>query len=143
MELYGLTIEDKKTDNVTVRKKELAWVELCTMFNGSAGVKYKRDVASLKACWKNLKAKAKKDASAERRETFLTGGGPPPGTMDPLSQKIIDMMPQQIKPLANVYDDDALADLADQHNLLELVPVELVPVELDLTTDSSSTSERE
>ena len=53
--------------------------------------------------------------------------------MDHLSQKIIEMMPQQIKPSANVYDDDALADLADQHKLLEL----------DLTIGSSYTSERE
>ena len=109
---------------------------MCSSFNGSAGVKDKHDVQSLKACWKNLKAKAKKDAAAVRRETFLTGGGPPPEKMDPLSLKIIEMMPQQIKPLENIYDDDALAD----QTLLELVPV----VDLDLPTRSTSpTSERE
>ena len=78
MEQYGNAIEDKRTDNVSVRKKELAWDEICTYFNGSGGIKDKRDVPSLKACWKNLKSKAKKDAGHERRETFLTGGDPHP-----------------------------------------------------------------
>ena len=37
---------------------------------------------------------------------FKTGGGPPPMITDPLSKKIINMIPQQISPLPNPYDDD-------------------------------------
>uniref|UniRef100_A0A673MUS6 Myb/SANT-like DNA-binding domain-containing protein n=1 Tax=Sinocyclocheilus rhinocerous TaxID=307959 RepID=A0A673MUS6_9TELE len=88
MEQYGTIIEDKKTDNMTIKKKEDAWVQLTADFNASVGIKDKRDVNSLKACWKNLKAKAKKDAAQERRDTFLTGGGPPTGEIDSLSQKL-------------------------------------------------------
>ena len=67
-------------------------------FNGSTGIKEVRDKSQLKACWKNLKAKAKKDAAEERRGMFKTGGGPPPMITDPLSKKIINMIPQQISP---------------------------------------------
>ncbi len=61
MEQYGTIIEDKKTDNMTIKKKEDAWVQLTADFNASVGIKDKRDINNLKACWKNLKAKAKKD----------------------------------------------------------------------------------
>ena len=69
-----------------------------------------RDKSQLKACWKNLKAKAKKDAAEERRGMFKTGGGPPPMITDPLSKKIINMIPQQISPLPNPYDDDGAVE---------------------------------
>jgi hypothetical protein len=69
-----------------------------------------RDKSQLKACWKNLKAKAKKDAAEERRGMFKTGGGPPPMITDPLSKKIIHMIPQQISPLPNPYDDDGAVE---------------------------------
>lgn len=52
MEQYGTTIEDKRTDNSTVKKKEEAWTQLNAEFNASAGIKDKRDVNNLKACWK-------------------------------------------------------------------------------------------
>uniref|UniRef100_A0A671KW74 Myb/SANT-like DNA-binding domain-containing protein n=1 Tax=Sinocyclocheilus anshuiensis TaxID=1608454 RepID=A0A671KW74_9TELE len=84
MEQYGTINEDKNTDNMTIKKKEDAWVQLTADFNASVGIKDKRDVNSLKACWKNLKAKAKKDTAQERRDTFLTGGGPPTGEIDSL-----------------------------------------------------------
>ena len=64
----------------------------------------------MKACWKNLKARAKKDAAEERRSQFQTGGGPTTNT-DPLSkEKIIVMIPQQMSPLSNPYDDDGALD---------------------------------
>ena len=39
-----------------------------------------------------------------------TGGGPPPMITDPLSKKIINMIPQQISPLPNPYDDDGAVE---------------------------------
>ncbi len=65
-----------------IKKKEDGWVQLTADFNASVGIKDKRDVNILKACWKNLKAKVKKDAALERRDTFLTGGGPLTGEID-------------------------------------------------------------
>ena len=99
MEDFGIIIEDKRTDSVTLEKKEETWVMLASeRFNGSTGIKEVRDKSQLKACWKNLKAKAKKDAAEERSGMFKTGGEPPPMITDPLSEKIINMIPQQISP---------------------------------------------
>lgn len=110
MEQYGQIIEDKKTDNSTVKKKDTAWQQLADSFNGSTGLKEKRDVVQLKACWKNLKTKAKKDAATVRREMFITGGGPPPKKDDSLAEKINSLIPQQMEPLQNPYDDDGILD---------------------------------
>ena len=110
MENFGIIIEDKRTDSVTLETKEETWVILAERFNGSTGIKEARDKSQLKACWKNLKAKAKKDAAEERRGMFKTGGGPPPMITDPLSKKIINMIPQQISPLPNPYDDDGAVE---------------------------------
>ena len=63
MEEFGVTIEDMRTDSSTLEKKERNWVQLAERFNGSTGIKETRDRAQLKAYWKNLKAKAKKDAA--------------------------------------------------------------------------------
>ena len=63
MEEFGVTIEDMRTDSSTLEKKERNWVQLAERFNGSTGIKETRDRVQLKACWKNLKAKAKKDAA--------------------------------------------------------------------------------
>ena len=63
MEEFGVTIEDMRTDSSTLEKKERNWVQLAERFNGSIRIKETRDRAQLKACWKNPKAKAKKDAA--------------------------------------------------------------------------------
>lgn len=119
MDEFGTVIEDKKTDSCTVEKKELAWAQLAFRFNSCTGVKEARDVKQLNACWKNLKSKAKKDAAGERRGKFQTGGGPPTPAMDPLSKKIICMIPQQIAPLPNPYDDDGALDISLPEVLLD------------------------
>ena len=69
---FGVTIEDKRTDSSTLEKKEGNWVRLAEHFNGSTGIKRTRDRAQLKACWKNLKAKAKNDAAGESCGKFQT-----------------------------------------------------------------------
>jgi hypothetical protein len=55
---------------------------------------------------KNIKAKAKRDVAEERRGLFQTGAGwgPPSKGIDPITQKICEMIPQQFAPLHNPYD---------------------------------------
>ena len=63
----------------------------------------------MKACWgKKEKVKAKKDAAEERRWLFQNGDGVglPSKGIDPITQKICEMIPQQFAPLHNPYDDD-------------------------------------
>ena len=52
MRIRGLSVKPDK--------KEETWVMLAERFNGSTGIKETRDKSQLKACWKNLKAKAKR-----------------------------------------------------------------------------------
>ncbi len=58
-----------------------------------------------------MKSKAKKDAASVRREMFTTGGGSPALKDDPLSEKINSLIPQQMEPLKNPYDDTVLDQL--------------------------------
>ena len=51
-------IEEKKTDNVSLKKKKSLWEEITQLFN-SQGIGAKRDKKELKKCWMNSKQKAK------------------------------------------------------------------------------------
>ena len=42
----------------------------------------------------------------EKRERRMTGGGPPPAPVDPMTQKVYEIIPVQFEPLYNAYDDD-------------------------------------
>lgn len=66
-----------------------------------------RNIKQLKSLWKNLKARAKTEQVRVRRSYEKTGGGPPEVTVDPMTEKIFSILPQQLKSLSNQYDDDA------------------------------------
>lgn len=52
--------------------------------------------------------KAKKDVANERREKQKTGGGPQGGSLDSLSEKVMQLLPHaEVHSLANPFDDDA------------------------------------
>ena len=51
-------IEEKKTDNVSLKKKKSLWKEITQLFN-SQGIGAKRDQKEPKKCWMNSKQKAK------------------------------------------------------------------------------------
>ena len=57
--------------------------------------------------WKNLKSRAKGDVAEIRKSSKRTGGGPADAArLDPLSEKICSILPQQIQSFTNRYDDD-------------------------------------
>ncbi|CAL8311154.1 unnamed protein product [Gadus morhua 'NCC'] len=68
MEDFGIIIEDKRTDSVTLNKKEETWVMLAERFNGSSCIKETRDKSQLKTCWKNLR-------QTQKRMRQKRGGG--------------------------------------------------------------------
>lgn len=72
----------------------------------------KRDSNSLKKCWENLKSKAKKSVAKEKRQRKLTGGGRADIDADPLTDAVVAIIPGQMHPLQNPYDDDT-----DMHDL--------------------------
>ena len=50
-------IENKQTDGVTVREKELAWQSVCEEYNACTATK--RTWTQLKSCYENVKKKTK------------------------------------------------------------------------------------
>lgn len=72
---YAETVNCKKTDAVTWRKKEIAWECITKDFNARSGL-YPRSTCNLKAKFDNLKRKVRKVAYDEKQYIFKTGGGP-------------------------------------------------------------------
>ena len=62
----------------------------------------------MKVCWKNAKRKRKQKQKKDAAEASAISDrrGPPSKRIDPLSQKIWEMVPQQFAPLLYPYDDD-------------------------------------
>uniref|UniRef100_H2Y7T9 Myb/SANT-like DNA-binding domain-containing protein n=1 Tax=Ciona savignyi TaxID=51511 RepID=H2Y7T9_CIOSA len=104
---YKNIIECKKTDARV--DKESSWGKFCEEFN-STSTYCVRTIPQLKLFWKNSKLRAKRNSSLVRRQRVQTGGGPPTEP-DEFAEKIEALIPSQIKPLQNPYDDDATLDL--------------------------------
>ena len=104
MDSYKDVIEDKRHDVRNIKRKSEAWDKLTDTFNTDARVT-KRTSKQLKHLWAHMKGNAKKEGSRYRRQLFYTGGGPPPEPAD-ISQKIMDMLPQQFQSVPGVQDDD-------------------------------------
>ena len=99
-------IESKKNDGRIIEKKDKAWDTVTQQFNARHGVN-KRTKKQLKDAWQNLKKIAKKEVAKDKQEKRITGGGQKDGTISTFSQKVADMLPQQILSLHNAYDGDA------------------------------------
>lgn len=65
-------IENKKTDNMSKKAKDEAWLKLCDEYNSFAGPRTVC-VAQLKKLWDNMKSRWKKQKSEETRDIFRTG----------------------------------------------------------------------
>lgn len=69
---YRGTIENKRTDAVSLNAKASAWEHLAIEFSSMEGVR-PRDVKQLKKAWDNLKTKWKKQKARETRHRMITG----------------------------------------------------------------------
>lgn len=107
VEKYKEVIENKKNDGRMIEKKEKTWQLISKHFNARHGVST-RTTTQLKTCWKNLKKKAKTEVTEDKKEKRKTGGGENSAApISAMSQKVIELLPQQIFSLSNPYDDDA------------------------------------
>jgi hypothetical protein len=97
-------IESKQTEARASNRKQHAWKELTQEYNKQS-TSAKKTTLQLQTAWDRLKQKAKKDAREFRLASVKTGGGPAP-MMDPLSDAIVTMIPQQFVSLANTADND-------------------------------------
>lgn len=65
-------IENKKTDNISIKDKENCWMNITREFNSDC-ISEHRDMNCLKNCWDNLKKKTRKHYAEIRSELFKTG----------------------------------------------------------------------
>ena len=102
MEEFSNALEEKTTDNMTVKKKEDSLGVLCDRFNGSSAIKEKRDTDE-----DGLeKLKSQKGYVRGEEGLLQTRGWPPSKGIGNRSQKICKMIPQQFALLRKPYDDD-------------------------------------
>lgn len=81
---YKDIIECKKTDHVTWRDKDAAWLQIEKEFNSQSPSGIKRSRENLKKFYENKKKQTRKLATKAKMESVKTGGGGP----DPASTKL-------------------------------------------------------
>lgn len=100
-------LENKRTDQTTTKQKEDCWNKLAVELNNEFPQR-KRTGIQLKQCWNNIKKHTKKNAAELRRSQFQTGGGAPSAlSLTEVDERVLALVPSQIRPLPNSNDSDA------------------------------------
>lgn len=106
---YAGIIEDKKTDRASSAQKEKVWKLIENEFNASSSVNTYRSAANFKKWYENRKKELRKSLAEEKKETLLTGGGPPikmkKHETDEILMSILNK--KTLTGLTNKFDDDA------------------------------------
>lgn len=126
---FKLIIECKKTDGVSVRKKQETWDKICANYNSNDVTP--RNCKQLKKLWDNIKQRqvqnldaqvyiiikanfiyrTRKSDTERRNYTLQTGGGPPPqDNDDPFEQQVRAILPTIDYEIKNNVDSIALFD---------------------------------
>ncbi|XP_064645929.1 myb/SANT-like DNA-binding domain-containing protein 3 [Lineus longissimus] len=101
-------IEQRENSSKVWRKKETAWETILKRYNSQKNVS-KLDMKAIKKMWDNMKAKAKKDVSKEKKARHRTGGGvmEEEDKADDSAHTVASICSDVIEPLDNDVDDDA------------------------------------
>lgn len=103
IDVYKDIIENKKTDNTTLQKKQQAWNKLAVDYNSTATmINTKRTVTQLKKLWSNIKQRKRKTTTELKHKQLLTIGGSKPDS-DPL-MKAVDVAVPHVVTLEGAYD---------------------------------------
>ncbi|XP_069684131.1 myb/SANT-like DNA-binding domain-containing protein 3 [Periplaneta americana] len=106
MTKYSGIIENKRSDSLSLKKREEAWTSLTSEFNSHLNLT-PRTVKQIKQCYENMKRNVKKDHSMEKIERFKTGGGTFIPSVDDTNSKLIAIIQDQLEPSQNELDCDA------------------------------------
>ncbi|CAG4973896.1 unnamed protein product [Colias eurytheme] len=101
------TLDCRKTDGVTVKKKHTAWEKLTVEFNSSRNINHPVTSKQLKKMWQNLKSKAR-DAKTIANQSKKTGGGPQPPQIGALESQVLAVMPNVMPTIAVDIDSDMM-----------------------------------
>lgn len=85
-------LENKKTDAINNQTKYKTWEKVANNFNATCPEGAPRNAESIKKWWDNKKRIIRKEKGEERKEIFLTGGGPAPPKADPQSDIILSIL---------------------------------------------------
>ena len=83
-------LKSKFTNTTTNKLKQSVWEEMTITVN-AVGTAH-RSIAEVKEKWTNLQRTAKHELSKFRKEQKKTGGGPPPKTPSPSTDKILQLL---------------------------------------------------
>lgn len=105
---YKNVIEDKKTDNISLKNKTETWRKITDKFNCESSSL--RTTQQIKNVYKNAKCDLKKEISNHKMETYKTGGG----TCSSFNENnpLLSVVSEQTTPIRNDYDSS--------HNLFEM-----------------------
>ena len=108
VEKYKTIIESKKSNSVTWKDKEKAWLKIESEFNSKNNDNTFRSVKHLKEKYNNLKKNTKKKFAIEKMNISKTGGGSyTPIAVTDVDLTIKEILGPQISGLQNSYDCDS------------------------------------
>ncbi|KYQ55136.1 UPF0439 protein C9orf30 like protein [Trachymyrmex zeteki] len=98
-------IENKKTDDTSVKSKQEVWKKITTTFNASTLINEKIINKQLQRLWTSLKLRQRSELVKERQHRMATGGGEAitDTQVDPLIENI---NPHLIYEISSVNDSD-------------------------------------
>lgn len=107
---YADVLEDKLTNRTSIKQKNLTWEKISTEFNIRAPIVCRRTTEQLKRLYENKKKVLRKKSAEYKRESFLTGGGPPAEVKwDPTDEILLRIINEKsIKGLNSQYDSDSV-----------------------------------
>lgn len=98
-------VENKKTDKITTKLKDQAWLEIANRYN-AFGSGITRDTRQLRTFYDNWRRKVKKIFLEENTATMQTSGVST--ILDDVDLELLGLIEDKISPLENPYDSDAI-----------------------------------
>lgn len=115
VEKYKNIIESKKSNAVTWKDKEKAWLKIECEFNNKNNDNTFRSAKHLKEKYNNLKKGTKKKFAIEKMNISKTGGGSyTPILVTDVDLTIKEMLGAQVSGLQNSYDSDSQVMMIDE-----------------------------
>lgn len=104
---HKAVIENKRTEKTVTLLKQKTWAKIQNEFNAATPSTPIREWDRLKQMYEGLKHDARKENSKNKTERYLTGGGPAVNDVSDVTQKVLDIIHDQIQPIPNPTDSSA------------------------------------
>lgn len=103
---YKTIVENKKTDSVMWKEKEVAWTKITEEFN-ALSITCPRSTKCLKTKFECMKKEVRKKKALQQQELYKTGGGITTSiVLTPPEEKILSIILINVEGLPSKYDSD-------------------------------------